>query len=71
MFKKLNKTYLATSFGLGSLMMAGAASADIATDTQAAIDSAKATALTVGGYVVAAVAALVVIGLIISMVRKV
>lgn len=45
--------------------------ADIKTDTQTAIQTASADALTVGGYVVAGVASLIVIGLIIALVHKV
>ena len=45
--------------------------ATIETDAETAITAAKDSALTVGGYVVAAVAGLVVIGLVISMVRKI
>lgn len=43
---------------------------DFAAAAKAGIDSAQATGLTVGGYVVAAVAALVVVGLVIGLVRK-
>lgn len=46
------------------------ASADLLTDTSTAIQAASADALTVGGYVVAGVASLIVVGLVISMVRK-
>lgn len=51
-------------------LMANAANATILTDTQTAISTASGDALTVGGYVVAGVASLIVVGLIIGMVRK-
>lgn len=44
----------------------GVAHADILTDTKTAIDTAAGDALTVGGYVVAGVCSLLVIGLIIK-----
>lgn len=43
---------------------------DLLTDTSTAIQAASADALTVGGYVVAGVASLIVVGLVITMVRK-
>ncbi len=48
----------------------GTAHADILTDTQTAISGAAADGLTVGGYVVAGVCSLLVIGLIIGLVHK-
>ena len=61
-----SKVVLATGclFGLSA-----AANATVLTDAQTAIASASGDALTVGGYVVAAVAALIVISLILSMLR--
>ncbi len=50
--------------------VAGEAMADLATETQTAVTSAKDTALTIGGYVVAAIVALTVVGLAIKMVNK-
>jgi hypothetical protein len=47
-----------------------AAHADVLTDTQTAISAAAADGLTVGGYVVAGVCSLLVIGLIIGLVHK-
>lgn len=46
------------------------AHATLLTDTQTAITSAQGDALTVGGYVVAAVGALIVVGLVLGMVHK-
>lgn len=47
-----------------------AQASDLATAAQAGIDAAKTDGLTVGGYVVAAVAALVVVGVVIGLVKK-
>lgn len=47
-----------------------AQASDLATAAQSGIDAAKTDGLTVGGYVVAAVAALVVVGVIIGLVKK-
>lgn len=60
---------------VGSAIVAGlsyvpASYATVLTDAQTAITGASADALTVGGYVVAAVAGLVVISLILSMIKK-
>lgn len=49
---------------------ASVASADILTDSQTALADAGADALTVGGYVVAAIAGMIVVGMVISMIRK-
>ncbi len=58
-------------YGIPALALtAGAAHADILTDSQTALQQAGTDALTVGGYVVAAVAGLVVVGMILSMLRK-
>lgn len=48
----------------------GVAHADILTDTQTAVSGAAADALTVGGYVVAGVCSLLVIGLILKFAGK-
>ncbi len=70
--KKFSPKIALPSVGLGllTLLFGNAALADMLTDSQAALDSAKTDALTVGGYVVAAVASLVVVGMILSMMRK-
>lgn len=62
-----SKVALATA---GVFAVQSAAYADILTDVNTAITAAKGDALTVGGYVVAAIAALIVVTLIIGMVRK-
>jgi hypothetical protein len=62
-----SKVVLATG---GVFAVQSAAHADILTDVSTAITAAKGDALTVGGYVVAAIAALIVVTLIIGMVRK-
>ena len=62
-----SKVALATA---GVLGLQSAANATILTDVQTAITSAQGDALTVGGYVVAAIAALLVVTLIITMMRK-
>jgi hypothetical protein len=54
----------------GLFGLSAAANATVLTDAQTAISAASGDALTVGGYVVAAVAALIVISLILSMIRK-
>lgn len=53
-----------------ALLSAGSANATILSDAQTAIAGAAGDALTVGGYVVAGIASLLVVGLIISMMRK-
>ncbi len=71
MFKSLkSKLALAGAAVFGSMLASTAAHADILTDVNTAITAAKGDALTVGGYVVAAIAALIVVTLIIGMVRK-
>jgi hypothetical protein len=55
----------------GSLMSAAAFAEVDTTAVQAAISGAEADAQSVGGYVIAAVAGLVVIGLIIGIVKKI
>lgn len=57
--------------GTAILFAAGTASADFITDARAAITGAGADGLTIGGYVVVAIASLVVVGLAIQMLRKV
>ena len=66
------KALAAAALGAGSAVLgsAGLSYADLASDVQAGITSAQGTALTIGGYVVTAVAALVVVGLAIMMVKK-
>lgn len=77
MFKKsasfIRSNAARTVAGFGALTAAGMQHAQAALDTSAvdtAITSAVGTGETVGGYVIAAVAALVVIGLIIGIVKK-
>lgn len=67
--KKLNLYALLASF-FAFFGISSTASATVLTDAQTAIAAASGDALTVGGYVVAAVAALIVISLILSMIRK-
>jgi hypothetical protein len=55
----------------GSLMSAAAFAGVDTTAVQSAIAAAEADAESVGGYVIAAVAGLVVIGLIIGVVKKI
>lgn len=69
MMKMMKNTWLAIA-GFFAFLFANPAAATLLTDVETAITSAKGDALTVGGYVVAAVAALIVITLIIGMVRK-
>ena len=69
--KHAGKALTALGVGAGAAVQAVPARADILTDTQTAIQTAAADALTVGGYVVAGVASLIVIGLIIALVHKV
>lgn len=65
--KKVQAMALAASASLASVGV----NADILTDSQTAIAAAGADGLTVGGYVVSAVAGLIVIGLILKMVGKI
>ena len=53
-----------------SLFAGSAFASDLTDSVNTAISSAKGDALTVGGYVVAAIAALIVVTLVIGMVRK-
>lgn len=74
MFKKV-KSFGArvAAAGAGVIGLAGSAMADNAallTATQTAVEAAGSDAMTVGGYVVAGVASLIVIGLIIGVVHK-
>lgn len=62
-----SKTSLVVS---GLVLSAGTAFAGILEDSDAAITAAGTDALTVGGYVVAAVGSLIVVGLILGMMRK-
>lgn len=67
--KYLNQILLAIfSFLLAPLALADDSA--LVTSAVSAVNSAKSDALTVGGAVVATVAALIVVGLIIAMVRK-
>lgn len=71
-FCSKSKALAAAALGAGSAVLGSAAlsHADLASDVQASITSAQGTALTIGGYVVGAVAALIVVGLAIMMVKK-
>lgn len=78
LFKKAKNaaaaSFLAFCLGLFGLLAVPVASADTAalvTSAQTAIGDAGTAAQTVGGYVVLAVAGLIVVGMIISMMRKV
>lgn len=53
------------------LTAASAASADFVADAGAAITGASTDGLAIGGYIVVAVASLVVVGLAVAMLRKV
>ena len=65
----VKKRVLALAATAGAFV-SGSAFATPITDAEAAITAASGDALVVGGYVVAAVAGLVVISLILGMVRK-
>ena len=67
---KLTKFGTAVVAGGTALIAAVPARADIVADVQGAITSATTQTSTVGGYVAVAVASLVVVGLVISMLRK-
>lgn len=56
---------------VGSVMASSAFAAMDTTGVETAITAAETSATTVGGYVIAAVAGLVVIGLIIGIVKKI
>ena len=66
----LSKSAVVTSTIGGLLAGASVASAQITLDAQTAIASSQADALTVGGYVVSAIGALIVVGLIVKFMRK-
>lgn len=66
----------ALAAGCGALVVSGAtwaqstSTSTMETAAKTGIETAQASGLTVGGYVVAAVAVLVVVGLVIGMVKK-
>lgn len=64
------KALAAVGAGAGVAVQSLPAHADLLTDTETAVAGAATSALTVGGYVVAGVASLIVIGLIIRMIYK-
>lgn len=74
-FADLKNMFTAKRAALGTAIASAAASvpasATIVTDAQTAISAASADALTVGGYVVAAVGALIVITLVLKLMGKV
>lgn len=61
----------ALAVAAGSVGLVTAANAEYMADISAAVTTAKADALTVGGYVLAAVAGLIVISLIMKLIHKV
>lgn len=71
MFSKMKKYAVGLTAAAGASVLASPAFAidTLAVDT--AIQAAEGDALLVGGYVIAAVAALVVIGLVIGIVKKI
>lgn len=66
------KNLIAPIVGAGAAVVGSVAAshADLLTDTKTAVEAAAGDALTVGGYVVAGVCSLLVIGLVIMCVRK-
>lgn len=64
------KREIAAAGGFGALAMQHANAAIDLTGVQAGLTAAQASGETVGGYVVVAVAALVVIGVIVTIVKK-
>lgn len=68
--KHAGKALTVLGAGAGAVVQTTKAHADLLTDTQTAVQGAAGDALTVGGYVVAGVASLIVIGLIIRMIYK-
>lgn len=74
MFNKIRSSFHRVCGATAGVMaMAGtalAADGDLTSSAQTAIQSAAADAVTVGGYVVAGVCGLLVIGLVLSVVRK-
>lgn len=69
--KALQSKTAKLSAGAGALVASGLASAAIPlTDVQTGITSAVTSGETVGGYVMVGVAALVVVGLVIGIIKK-
>jgi hypothetical protein len=73
----MNFRSMAKKFGAGVVGVAGTtlvgiqtASATLSGEAQTAIETAKADAITVGGYVVAAVAIVAGVGILLGLVRK-
>lgn len=75
LYKAVRKYGSKLATGAGALALstgvALASTPDLTSEAQTAINAARDQGLTVGGYVVGAVAALVVIGIILSVVRRV
>lgn len=72
MLRKLRSFPRNVGIAVAGSLMSAAAFADMdTTAVQAAITGAETDAQTVGGYVIAAVAGLVVVGLIIGIVKKI
>ncbi|MDF9902024.1 major capsid protein [Pseudomonas laurylsulfatiphila] len=72
MLRKLSAFPRNVGIAVAGSLMSAAAFADVdTTAVQAAITAAEGDAQSVGGYVIAAVAGLVVIGLIIGIVKKI
>lgn len=65
------KKYGAVAGVAATSLVATTANAGFLEDAQTAIGTAGTDALTIGGYVVVAIAGLVVVGLAISMIRKI
>lgn len=67
------KTVVALGAGAGSLIAQAsfAADADISSAATSAISAAQSSGISVGGAVVACVAALCVVGIVLSMIKKV
>lgn len=70
LFKSANAGFLAICLGFFSFFTAGLANAGLAADVQASIASAGTEALSVGGYIVTAVATLIVVGLVLALMKK-
>ncbi|MCC2604094.1 major capsid protein [Planctobacterium marinum] len=69
--KNLKSKILLATAAIGSTVMSGVSYAIDTTAVQTAITAAETDALTTGEYVIGTVASLVVIGLIVTMVRKI
>ncbi|MFI0399171.1 MAG: hypothetical protein ACH34X_08830 [Thiolinea sp.] len=68
--KKYGARVAVAGTALGALVSANLAHAGLAADVQTAIASAGTEAVSVGGYIVAAIASLLVVFMVISLMRK-